>query len=178
MIIAIAGPNASGKGEVANILKEKGYVYYSLSDEVREVAKERGLELTRENLIKTANEFRVKEGDGVWARRVLNKIKEDDVVVDSIRHPDEVRELKKKQAVLIAVDADVEIRFKRGLARGRIGAETTLEDFVKIEKQESTDEKNKQQITNTIKMADYTINNNGTLEELKARVEEVLAKLN
>lgn len=177
MIIALTGTNAAGKGEVANILKEKGYNYYSLSDEIRAVATERGMELTRENLINTGNEFRAKEGAGVWAKRVLKKIKGTNIIVDSVRHPDEVRELRKKRAVLIAVDADVKLRFERALKRGRVGAETRLEDFIRIEKEESTNDKNKQQLLNTIKMADYTVLNNGSLEELKQKIEEILTEL-
>lgn len=38
-LIGLIGPNASGKGEVADYLKKKGYQVYSLSDVLREEAK-------------------------------------------------------------------------------------------------------------------------------------------
>ena len=62
MIIGLTGKNASGKGEVANYLKTKGFVYYSLSDVLREEATKRGLEHTRDNLINLGNELRKKYG--------------------------------------------------------------------------------------------------------------------
>ena len=49
MIIGLTGKNASGKGEVASYLQKKGFIYYSLSDELREEAKEKNIEPTREN---------------------------------------------------------------------------------------------------------------------------------
>ncbi len=58
MIIGLTGKNASGKGETANYLKSKGFVYFSLSDELREEAKEKKIVATRENLIALGNELR------------------------------------------------------------------------------------------------------------------------
>ena len=60
MIIGLTGKNAAGKGEVAEYLKKKGFVYYSLSDVIREEATEKGLEHSRENLINLGNELRKK----------------------------------------------------------------------------------------------------------------------
>ena len=58
MLIGLTGRNASGKGEVARYLQEKSFGYYSLSDVIREVIRSRGLEPTREMLIRTGNELR------------------------------------------------------------------------------------------------------------------------
>ena len=43
MIIGLTGTKASGKGIIADILKEGGFVYYSLSDIVGEEAARKGL---------------------------------------------------------------------------------------------------------------------------------------
>ncbi len=59
MIIGLVGRNAAGKGEAANYLKSKGFVYYSLSDAIREEAAKRGLEHSRDNLINLGNELRL-----------------------------------------------------------------------------------------------------------------------
>ena len=50
MIIALTGKNASGKGETATYLKSKGFSYYSLSDELREELKEKGIEERRKKM--------------------------------------------------------------------------------------------------------------------------------
>ena len=43
MIVGLTGTKASGKGEVAEILKKRGFAYSSTSDRVREEAVARGL---------------------------------------------------------------------------------------------------------------------------------------
>jgi dephospho-CoA kinase len=60
MIIGITGPNASGKDTVADILEEKGFIHYSLSDILREELKKSNKEEIRKNLIKIGNELRKK----------------------------------------------------------------------------------------------------------------------
>ena len=75
MIIGLTGRNASGKGEAANYLKEKGFIYYSLSDVIREEATKRGLEHSRDILIKLGNELREKHGAGYLAEQISNKLK-------------------------------------------------------------------------------------------------------
>ena len=52
MIIGLTGKNGSGKGEVAEFLKKRGYTYFSLSDEIREVMKEK--KMKEWNLIRSA----------------------------------------------------------------------------------------------------------------------------
>ena len=48
MIIGLTGPNAAGKGEVARYLERRGFHYFSLSDEIRDEVRQRGLEISRE----------------------------------------------------------------------------------------------------------------------------------
>ena len=74
MIVGLTGPNAAGKGEVANILRARGFAYHSLSDVVREEASQRGLDHSRENLIRVGNELRGAHGPGALAERVVAKI--------------------------------------------------------------------------------------------------------
>ena len=50
MIIGLTGKNGSGKGEVAEVLKSAGYLYYSLSDMLREELRKRGKETSSKNL--------------------------------------------------------------------------------------------------------------------------------
>ncbi|MCX5687163.1 MAG: AAA family ATPase, partial [Candidatus Omnitrophica bacterium] len=76
MIIGLTGANASGKGEVASYLKSKSFEYYSLSDILREEAKARGIESSRENLIRLGNELRERNGPSVLADFVIKKIKD------------------------------------------------------------------------------------------------------
>lgn len=74
LVIGLTGPNAAGKGEVASVLVERGFVYHSLSDVVREEATARGLDHSRENLIRVGNDLRARFGPGVLAERIAARI--------------------------------------------------------------------------------------------------------
>lgn len=181
MILGVTGHLASGKDTVGEVLKEKGFHHISLSDFIREEAKKRRIKDTRENLINLGNELRKKHGPGILARLALQKIEWDkNYVVTSIRNPVEVEVLRTKtNFALISVNASQKMRWERMQSRkttSKRGDELdTLDEFKRREQQEaeSTDP-DKQQINTVIKMSDMTVNNDGTLEELKRKVDALL----
>jgi len=180
-ILGLTGLNASGKSTVAQFLIEKGYKYYSLSDVVREYASQKNLDHSRENLILCGNELREKFGADVLAKIVLDKIrneKPEKVLIDSIRNVYEIETLKNfGNFKIIGLTAPANIRFERALKRKRVGFETTLEDFINIEKVENSSDPKKQQLFKCLEMSDIVIDNNGSVEELKNKLEEVLKKI-
>src|SRR3990167_6671555 len=184
MIIGLTGKNASGKGEAANYLKSKGFVYYSLSDVIREEATKRGIGHSRDNLINLGNELRKKFGPDYLAKQINIKIKQQlkkkkNFVIDSIRSPHEAKELiKNKGFILVGVDAPIELRFKRLLERNRLGDAKTLEEFKSQEERENLKSDTNQQLDKTLGMADKVIVNDGTLEELKEKIYGLLIGLN
>ena len=115
MILGVTGLYASGKDTVAELLKEKGFFHYSLSDFIREEAKKRKVKDTRENLMKRGNELRQKHGYGILARWALQKMEWDkNYVVTSVRNPVEVEVLRTKtNFALINVCAPEKIRWQR-----------------------------------------------------------------
>lgn len=174
MIIGITGKNAAGKGEAAKYFEKKGFEYFSLSDVIRDELKEKGIEPARENLISHGNHLREKHGAGVLAKKIISKIKNDSVV-DSIRNPEEIMQLRKlKEFILIGIDAPVEIRFKRSLKRARAGDAKTLEEFKAIEEKENFKNTTGQQLDKCISMADKVIINDGSLEELHGKLGGIL----
>ncbi len=182
MFLGFTGPNASGKGEAIKYLVEnKKFISFSLSDIIREEAKKRGLEINRDNLIAIGNELREKEGPATLAKRIIFKIKNaPQAVVDSIRNPYEVEELRKnlKGFKLIGITADVKIRFERAKARKRVGDGETLAEFIKKEEMENSVDKNAQQLNKCMEMVDFKIDNSGTLEELYWKIDGILNELN
>lgn len=183
IVIGLTGKNAAGKGTVADILTQNKFVYNSLSDSLREELRILGKEETRENLIQIGNELRSEGGPGVLADKLIPKLALDNNhIVDSIRNPFEVNSLRKKfpsnKFVLISVDADAKLRYDRLRSRGRIGDSDSWEKFVNQENQEeNNDDPNKQQLSKTMNMADYEIDNSGTLEDLEERLKTILSKL-
>lgn len=177
MVLGLTGPNAAGKGTVASHLTSKGFVYHSLSDILREELEGRGMDPTRENLIAVGNELRAAHGAGVLAERILPRLKGRDVV-DSIRNPAEVEVLRRlPEFMLLAVEAPVEIRFRRAMERARPGDGMTLEEFRAKEALENTSDPLRQQLAATFKLADRTLTNESGFEALYSQVEEVLRAL-
>ena len=183
IVFGLTGKNASGKGTVAEILKKKNFTYHSLSDTLRDELKSLKKEETRENLIDIGNELREKGGPGVLADKLMPKLNtENNHIVDSIRNPLEVISLRKETLLrrffLISVDANSRLRYDRLCSRGRIGDTDSWEKFVEQEKkEENNDDPNKQQLSRTMEMADYSIDNSGTLEELEAQVNRIISSL-
>jgi dephospho-CoA kinase len=181
MIIGLTGKNASGKGEAANYLKSKGFVYYSLSDVIREEATKRGFEHSRDKLIKLGNELRERFGPDFLAKNINEKIRTshvEDFVIDSIRSPFEAKELmKNNDFVLVGIDAPVELRFKRLLERNRLGDAKTLEEFKEQEQRENLKSDTNQQLDATFGMAKEIILNNGALDELHTKIDDLLNHL-
>lgn len=180
MIIGLTGKNGSGKTEVSEYLKSRGFEYHSLSDEIRDEISKRGLQITRDVLIEVGNELREKHGPGVLAERVLACLQDDrNYVIDSIRNPQEVEALRRRNNfTLLAVEAEQAIRFERSRQRGRENAPQTLKQFVEEEAREldSANPAN-QQLNATREKADVAIVNDGTLKDLHRRLDELISPL-
>jgi dephospho-CoA kinase len=170
--IGLTGLNCSGKGVASEVLIEKGYSYFSLSDEVREEAARRGLDPGRDNLTAIGNDLREKEGPGTLAKRILPRLSAP-AVIDSIRNPEEINVLRDTgDFVLIAVTAPAEIRFRRMLERGRGGDAATFETFLEHEEREKSGSASRQQLHTCLEMADITIENGNGLEEFRNKLLE------
>ncbi len=180
MIIGLVGKNSAGKGEVAKFLQDLAYSYLSLSDVIRAELKKRKLEVTRDQLIAMGRQLRKQGGDGVLAEEVRNQLKSDqNYVIDSIRNPAEVACLRQEpDFFLVAVAAESQLRFERMRARGRENDPATLDQFLAVEARESDDgDSSAQQVAQTEKLADYTLDNNGSLEKLHEQVRKLLQEV-
>src|SRR5687767_1489256 len=131
MIIGLTGKNASGKGEVAAYLQERGFTSYSLSDVLRDELKKINKPITRDNLTWLGNELRNEFGPSVLADKILDKIEDDHhYVIDSFRNPEEVIAFRRtKEFVLLSVEASPAKRFERIKSRNRESDPRTLAEF-------------------------------------------------
>lgn len=173
-LIGLTGTNGAGKGEAAAFFMNNGYTYFSLSDLIREELQKKGQEVTRDNLIKMGNLMRERSSPDILARIVVKKIK-GKAVIDSIRNSKEIEFLKKQEGfVLLSLDAPGELRFSRVQKRGREESAANLQEFLAKEAQEISQAETGQQLLTCMKMADFTIWNDGTLKELYKKLEEFL----
>ena len=157
MIIGLTGKNGAGKGVIAERLTAGGFAYVSLSDAIRDHLKERGIEVTRENLIEAGTALRRNGGPGVLAEKILSKLDADkNYVIDSIRNPFEVQTLKRRADFrLLLVISEEKERFERVKQRGRESDPHTLFEFRRLEAAEMTSgDPARQQLVETERLAD------------------------
>ncbi|MGH9340662.1 MAG: deaminase [Acidobacteriota bacterium] len=180
MIIGLTGANGSGKGTVADFLKSKGFYYYSLSDVIRDEIRSRNQEITRELLVDTGNELRSKHGAGYLAEKILERLEKDrNQVVDSFRNPSEVKVFRNGgNFYFVGVEADTEVRFNRLRERGRESDPMEYEEFLALEQREAANPSwQGQQLAACLKMADFTLVNNGSISDLHQKASSLLQQL-
>lgn len=177
MIIGLTSFIGAGKTTTGDYLVKKGFVFYSLSDVIREEIKSRGLGITRDRLVEVGNELRKRFGSSVLADRIIEKTRKEpdkNYVIDSIRNPAEIIALRKiKGFRLVFIDAQLELRFKRINERQREKDPQTFEDFKKAEQREmkSSDSAN-QQLLKCKEMADIVIINDASLNALYKKIDK------
>jgi dephospho-CoA kinase len=173
-LIGLTGTNGSGKGEAAGFFKNHGYAYFSLSDVIRRALIEEGRTPSRDNLIQKGNELRDNYGADVLAHRVMDQVI-GDAVIDSIRNPAEVAYLRRQDSfILLAIDAPVDIRYKRVKRRGRDESASSLQEFIAKEAEEMTQREKGQQLEECMRLADYRVTNEGTREDFFKKLERFL----
>jgi len=181
MIIGITGTNGSGKDTAADLLVERGFKKYSLSDVLRDAASERGIPHDRENLILLGNELRTTFGAGYLGEQIGKQISEAKVpnaVVVSIRHPAEVEGLKtntRDHFKLFFVDAPIELRYRRVIGNRRGEKDNVdFETFREQETREMNGTGNQQQLKKVLEISNGEIVNDGDVDDLKKSLTKAL----
>jgi len=174
VIIGIVGRIGAGKDEAAKYLSKKlGWPIFQISAPLKIEVKKRGLELNRENIQKMGVEFAKKHGDDYLARLALESFRENGIV-SGPRQLGQIRYFKENSRfILIFVDADDQIRYRRVVSRATVKEAKTLHEFI-------DDEREKdalgpvQRLEDCIEMADYKIANNSTLKALEDGLDKVV----
>ena len=178
--LGLAGTFASGKDTMANYLvAEHNFTHVSTGDLIRQEVKGRGQSVVRDNLVAVGNELREEFGSGVLVERaVADNISAAKLVISGIRAVGEGRAVKNNGGKLVFLDAPVESRYIRLKDRGRIGDETSLEDFISHEERELTSNQDtNQNILGVRRIADIELFNDRGQKELFIAVRELLAQL-
>ncbi len=180
IILGITGTNGAGKGTVADYLKSKGFGYYSVREFLIEEIRTRGLPLNRDSMVEVANLLRQQHGASYILDTLFVRAEKEgkDAVIESIRTVGEVESLRKHGMLLLAVDADPNIRYSRVQFRKSETDHVTFERFMEDELRESQgDDPSRQNLKHTVALADFTLNNDGTEEDLHAQVDSVIEKI-
>ncbi|MEM9336945.1 MAG: AAA family ATPase [Patescibacteria group bacterium] len=178
MIIGITGTLGAGKGSIVAYLKERGFVHYSGSAMLRKILEERGDEVNRDAYSRLAGEIRGEDPQGL-AKLLWQQYESEDpehAVIEALHDLGEADFVKEKGGQIIAVDADIDTRYHRVVARGSEKDKVTFDHFrEQIQREEEGG--GHHNIRAVINMADYVIMNNGTIEELHQEVERVLQEI-
>ncbi len=181
IIIGLTGPGGAGKGTVADFLVKKGFTYYSCSDVLREELKKRKKEETLKNFITLGNNIRKKFGAGVLGKKIRQIIKKKNlrlVIVDSLRHPDEIKEIKKLgNFTLIMVYAPKRVRYERIRKRKRAEDIISFNAFQAEERFQKIGKGPQANLLKCYPMADIRIVNKSTIKALKEKTIEILKRL-
>ena len=178
MLFGITGTNGSGKGAVVEYLvSKKGYSHYSARTVILEALNQAHLPSTKENMRTVANTLRKEHGASYIIEQLYAMAKEDtNAVIESIRTIGEAEFLKKNNAKIIAVDAEKKTRFERVANKGLQLDHMSFEDFGRIEDREmASSDPWDMNVFGVIQLADAKIMNDGTLEDLRAKIDQVLA---
>lgn len=179
MLLGITGTNGAGKGTVVEYLVErKGFAHFSVREFLIAEIQKRGLPIDRTNMRLVADELRATHRPSYIIEELYKQAlqKGGDAIIESIRARGEAEFLKKNGVLLVTVDADRAIRYERIVTRA---SETDKVDYDTWVEQEEAEWHNtaahEMDIPGVIAMADIHIENNGSLEELHAQIEQALA---
>ncbi len=176
-IILLVGMPGAGKEEFVNVAKKEGYNVIRMGDVVREFVAAQGHPLKNEIVGKIAGEEREKHGEEIWAKRVVEKIREmggNKIVIDGIRCPEEIEIYKKElgDVIVVGVFATQQDRYERIIKRGREDDIKNWNEFIAREDRELS-----WGLGNVFARSDVMLLNTGTLEEYHQKVAKFLEKI-
>jgi dephospho-CoA kinase len=185
-LICVVGMAGAGKSLVSDDLVKQGFAFLRFGQITLDKVKERGLEINEANEKKVREEIRKEFGMGAFATLNISKIDEllakFNVVVDGLYSWTEykiLREEYREKMIVIAVFAPPELRYERlenrvvkGDEQSRFRAynkeDARARDFAEIENIEKG---------GPIAMADFTILNTGSKEEVAKEVKRILSQI-
>jgi dephospho-CoA kinase len=177
-IIAFTGMPFSGKSEAVKIAKEMKIPVIRMGDMVWEETKKRGLKLNDKNVGRIADSMRKQHGMDIWAKKTLEKIEsqkiDEKIVIDGVRNIEEIETFEERLGndfLLIAVQVNDALRYKRAMNRGREDDSLDLKVIKKRDKRELS-----WGLGNVIASSEMVVTNEGSQEEFKLKIIEILKK--
>jgi len=180
VIIGLTGQIACGKGVIKKFLIENYKATdYRFSTILRDVLIRLHIEQTRVNIQTLSTLLRQMLGEDILANVMAEDVRDnndDFIVIDGIRRLADIKHLQKIPGFfLVSVEASEEIRYKRVIERNENPGDDkkTFAEF-----QADDNAETEEQIPETMSHADFTINNDGTWEELWEQIHELVKKIN
>ncbi|TFF86161.1 MAG: dephospho-CoA kinase [Promethearchaeota archaeon] len=174
-VIGFCGLPGSGKSTALESVNDLGVVV-NMGDVIRNEAIKKNIEITDENLGYLAKTMRIHGGDDIIAKECVNLIEgtpSDVIFVDGIRSSDELDVFRKHwKFPLVFIKTDDKNRYQRIKERARKDDSNSVFDIKKREEREIGFG-----LLELIQRADYIVNNNSTIKDLKRRIRKLIKKL-
>ena len=177
-LVSIVGMTGSGKSEVSRAFEKNGFIKVRFGDVTDEEIRKRGLELNEENERFVRELLRKQHGMSAYAKlnlpRINAALKHSDVVVDGLYSWEEYTFLKThygEDFYVVAIWSSPRTRYVR-LAK-RLIRRLTLEESASRDMAE-IENINK---GGPISMADFTIINESSLDNLKKQTKKIISGL-
>ncbi|MCL6003228.1 MAG: AAA family ATPase [Thermoplasmatales archaeon] len=167
--ILIIGMPGSGKDEFAIVAREMGIEVVNMGDIVREYTNSIGVSISLSGEI--ASRERKNHGMDIWAKRTIEHIKSNFVVVEGVRNIEEIVRFRKDMEIglVVGISSGRDTRFGRLLKRGREDDPRNIEEFAVRENRELS-----WGIGEVIATADRYICNDSTIQDFRESVREFL----
>ena len=186
-IVAVVGMTGCGKTEVSKIFVEHGFEYVRFGQAVLDEVMRRDLEVNEKNERMVREELRKTHGMDAMAKFLIpifdNLIKQKNVVADGLYSWEEYFLLKKRyndNLVVLAIYAGPKTRYKR-LSERKLDVKKDKKAINRPYTLEQAMSRDYSEIENLhkagpIAMADFTIINEGSVEELMAKIKDFIKK--
>ena len=176
-IIGFIGRIAGGKDVCKKYLMEKhGASSHRYSTVLRDIINRLYLPIDRNNMQNLSFDIRSRFGSDILAKVIIEDIRRDKnnlIVIDGIRRLDDVSSLQEEFPGLkmIGIKAAIETRYERMIKRNenKGDSEKTFAEFTEEDKKEA-----EQEIETVMAAAQHQVDNNGTLAELYAQIDEII----
>jgi dephospho-CoA kinase len=177
-VVSIVGMAGAGKSEVSRVFERNGFIRVRFGDVTDEEIKKRGLELNEANERHVRELLRQEHGMAAYAElnlpRINSAFERSHVVIDGLYSWEEYLFFKNyygENFYVVAVWASPRTRYQRLAARQE--RRLTIEAAVTRDRAE-IENLNK---GGPIAMADFTIINGSSLEDLRREAERIVARL-
>ena len=128
-------------------------------------------------MIDLALELRKKHGKDILTRMIADKVGKDGMwAISGVRYPEEHEHFSSvfgSKYKLINIVCNIDERYNRVVRRGTKGeGKMTLDEFKEVENRET-----EVMINKTVKLADFSLDNSGSLLDLKENTDILMTKL-
>ncbi len=177
-VVSVVGMTGAGKSEASRVFEQNGFIRVRFGDVTDKKIKQRGLELNEANERYIRELLRQEQGMSAYAKlnlpRIDSALEHSDVVIDGLYSWEEYTFLKTyygEDFWVVAVWTSPGTRYQRLATRPE--RDLTLEEAANRDRVE-IENINK---GGPIAMADFTIINESSLENLRQETERIITKL-